>query len=153
MSNLEKLTESFKMKYEAFITGCDSVEELELWDKETFGEMDGFYSNDLISIIIRLIASDGIITQNEVDYLNKTFDVNYSLEELKCVYNDCKENFGESFDQDFENGIERIKKVNEKLANAYKELINLVCEIIIESDGVISAIELNEVDKLKELCK
>ncbi len=141
------------MKHEAFIIGCDSVEELELWDKETFGEMDGFYSNDLISIIIRLIASDGIITQNEVDYLNKTFDMNYSLEELKCIYNDCKENFGDTLDQNFENDIERLKKVNEKLAEAFKELVYLVCEIIIESDGVISATELNEVDKLKELCK
>ena len=141
------------MKHEAFIIGCDSVEELELWDKETFGEMDGFFSNDLISIIIRLIASDGIITQNEVDYLNKTFDMNYSLEELKCIYNDCKENFGDTLDQNFENDIERLKKVNEKLAEAFKELVYLVCEIIIESDGVISATELNEVDKLKQLCK
>ena len=57
-----------------------------LWDKEALGEMDVFYSNDLTSVIIRLIATDGKITQKEVDFLNETFDFEYTLDELIDVY-------------------------------------------------------------------
>jgi len=70
MKNVDMYIDSYKTKHEAFLIGCDSIEELGLWDKENLGEMDVFYSNDLTSIIIRLIATDGKITQKEVDYLN-----------------------------------------------------------------------------------
>ena len=56
MKNIERLTEDFKFKYERFLTGCDAIEENGQWDREKFGEMDAFYSNDLVSVIIRLIA-------------------------------------------------------------------------------------------------
>ena len=66
MSNLENYTQSFRMKYESFLTGCDAMEELGLWDKENLGEMEGYYVNDMVSVIIRLIATDGRITEKEV---------------------------------------------------------------------------------------
>lgn len=154
MNNLEMYTESFKTKYEAFINGCDSIEEIGLWDKEALGEMEAFYSNDLISIIIRIIASDKSIESKEVDYLNKTFGFCYTKEELTEVYNSCYENIvSESFDENFENGITYMRKINSKLADAYKELLYLVCKIIIESDGVIAESEVSEVKRLKAMCE
>lgn len=153
MKNLEMNTESFKTKYEAFINGCDSIEDMGLWDKESFGEMEAFYSNDLISIIIRIIATDKSIEQKEVDYLNKTFGFDYTKEQLVEVYNSCYENIvSESFDENFENGITYMRKINSKLADAYKELLYLVCKIIIESDGVVAETEVVEVEKLKTMC-
>ncbi|MBQ3528333.1 MAG: TerB family tellurite resistance protein [Clostridia bacterium] len=152
MKNVEMYIESFKLKYEAFITGCDSIEDMRLWDKEAHGEMDVFYSSDLASVIIRLIAVDGKITQKEVDYLNETFDFEYTLEELKELYNSCKEDIGHSFDESFENGITYMRSVNKSLADAYKELLSLICEIIIESDGVVSEEEIAEVKRLKAMC-
>ncbi len=153
MKNIDMYIDSFRTKYEAFLLGCDSIEEMELWDKETLGEMDAFYANDLASVIIRLIAADGRITQKEVDYLNETFGFDYALDELTEVYNNSKENIGEAFDENFENGISHMKKINQKLADAYKELLSLVCEIIIESDGIIAAEELAEVERLKAMCE
>lgn len=152
MENVDMYIESFKMKHELFITGCDSIEEMGLWDKETLGEMDAFYSNDLASIIIRLIAADGKITQKEVDYLNGTFGFEYTLDELIEVYNSCKDDIGHAFDENFENGITHMRKINPKLADAYKELLYLISEIIIESDGVVSESEIAEVKRLKALC-
>lgn len=152
MENLNRYIDSFKTKHESFLVGCDSIEEMGLWDKETLGEMDVFYSNDLTSVIIRLIASDGKITPKEVDYLNKTFGFEYTLEELTDVYNYCKDDIGHSFDESFENGITYMRKINGKLADAYKELLSLVCDIIIESDGIISEFETEEVKHLKSMC-
>lgn len=153
MKNVDMYIDSFKMKYESFLIGCDSIEKMGLWDKEAHGEMDAFYSNDLTSVIIRLIATDGKITQKEVDYLNETFDFEYSLEELIDVYNACRDDIGQAFDENFENGITYMRKINAKLADAYKELLSLICEIIIESDGVIAESEVSEVKRLKAMCE
>lgn len=153
MKDLAIKADSFKTKYEAFITGCDSIEELGEWNKELLGEMEAFYTNDIVSIIIRLIASDGKITEKETAFLNDAFDFTYTKEELAEVYNTCAENIEEAFDESFENGISYMRKINSKLADAYKELLYLICDIIIESDGIISVQEIQELEKLKEMCR
>ena len=153
MKNLDMYVESFKLKYEAFLLGCDSLEETGDWDIDELGEMDVFYANDLISVIIRLIAADGKIDCKEAKYLNDTFGFEYSAEELRCVYDSCKDDISSSFDENFENGISYMRRVNSKLADAYKELLSLICDIIIESDGMISEAEIKEVSRLKALCE
>ena len=153
MKNIEKYIESFKTKYESFINGCDSIEEMELWDKEKLGEMEAFYANDLTSVIIRLIAVDGQISQKEVDYLNESFGFGYSLAELTEVYENCIDNIDHSFDENFENGISYMRQINDNLADAYKELLSTVCEIIINGDGVVTPAEIDEVKRLKEMCE
>lgn len=152
MNELQKKVDIFKMKYESFLIGCDSIEEMELWDKNSLGEMEAFYSNDMVSIIIRLLASDGKISQKEVEYLNKTFGFEYTCSELIDVYDNCKDEIDRSFDEDFENGITYMRKINTKLADAYKELLLLICEIVIQSDGFISSVEKTEVERLKAKC-
>lgn len=152
MKDLHTLVESFKLKHERFIIGCDAVEEMGLWDKEAHGEMDVFYANDLVSVILRIIAADGTITDREVTYLNETFGFAYTTEELTEVYDNCAEDVGCAFDETFENGITLMRAINAKLADAYKELLGLVCEIIIYSDGVLTPSEVEEVLRLKSLC-
>ena len=144
--------EEFKMKYDSFLIGCEAIEEMKLWDKENLGEMEAFYANDLVSVIIRLIATDGEITHKEMEYLNKTFDFEYTLEGLNEVYNACKDDIDSSFDENFENGITYMRKINAKLADSYKELLALVCQIIIESDGVVAEAEVAEVKRLQAMC-
>ena len=151
MKNIDFYVESFNMKYELFRTGCDSIENMGLWNKEQYGEMDVFYSNEIVSIIIRLIAIDGKISQKEVDYLNSTFDFDYTLAELVEVYNACKDDIGRSFDEGFENGITYMRKINSELADEYKTLLALICEIIVESDGVIAEAERAEITRLKNM--
>ena len=152
MKNLEVYVDAFNVKYEMFRNGCDTIEEMKLWDKEAHGEMDVFYSNDMASIILRLIAADGKITEREVEYLNKTFDFGYTQEELEEVYKNSKENLEEFFDESFENGITLMRKINSGLADTYKELLAAICEIIINSDGVVALPETIQLEKLKEMC-
>ena len=151
MKNIDKLTEQFKSLYERFLIGCDSIEEIGQWNKEELGEMDVFYQNDLVSVILMLIATDGEISDKEVEYLNKNFGFDYNVDELSDVYEDCKEEIDSYFDENFENGITHMRSINTKLADAYKELLGLICDIIIESDDVISPEEIDVAKKLKEL--
>jgi len=151
MNNLKVYSDSFKLKFEKFIIGCDSIEEMGLWDKEKRGEMEAFYSADMVSVIIRLTAVDGKIASQEVVYINDVFGFDYTVEELKTIYADCKDAIESVFVEGLENGFSYMKRINEKLADAYKELVLLICDIVIESDGVIAAPELEMARKLKEL--
>lgn len=153
MKDIDISVESFKLKYEDFFIGCDSLEEIGLWNKDTYGEMEAFYMNDLTGVIIRLIATDGKITEKEVDYFNKSFGFDYTLEELVAVYDNSNGSIEASFDENFENGISLMRKINSKLADAYKELLALCCDIIIKSDGIITDAEIEEVKRLKALCE
>lgn len=102
-------------------------------------------------MILRLIAADGEISEKEAEYLNKNFGFEYTAEELTDIYESCEEEISHSFDEQFENGVTYMRSINEKLADAYKELLDLICDVIIESDDVIAPEEIEEVIKLKEL--
>ena len=151
MKNLDALTQEFNTKYERFFIGCDAVEDSGLWDIEEYGDMEAFYQNDLVSVIIRLIAADGSISSKEVEYLNKSFGFEYTVEELNEVYRSCKDDIGSYFDEQFQNGISVMRSKNEKLADAYKELLGLICDIIASSDGIVSPDEADEIRNLKSM--
>ncbi len=149
MNRIDKLTEEFRSKYETFQIGCDSLEEVGSWNKDELGEMDVFYENDLVSVILRLIASDGKISANEVEYLNENFGFDYSAAELKEVYKRSGDEIERSFDENFANGISYMRSISPNLADAYKELLGLICDIIAESDGVVSDEETRIIRQLK----
>lgn len=151
MSKLAEYAESFRLKHEKFLICCDSIEEMGLWDKEAYGEMDVFYSTDLMSVIIRLIAADGAITEAEVRYINDIFGFSYSVEELQAIYADCGEGIEAVYDEGMASGFAVMQGISDKLAAAYKELLGLICDIVMESDGVVAAPEAAMVQKLKTL--
>ena len=151
MERIDELTNEFMTKLEQFMIGCDAVEDAEQWDKDENGEMELFFENDLVSVILRLIASDGEISEKEAEYLNKTFGFDYTGEELKEVYKNCSDEIGGSFDETFRDGVARLRAISEPLADAYNELLCLICDIIAESDGVVSPDEIEEIKNLKEL--
>lgn len=151
MNRLEALSEGFKLKYEKFLAGCDSIEELGEWDKENLGEMDVYYVSDLTGVIIKLIAADGKFTQAETDYINDIFGFNYTIKELEDIYGEFGDDIDAVFSEEMENGISKMKHINKKLAAAYKDLLQTVCDIIIASDGVISSPEIELASRLKTL--
>ncbi len=149
MENLKKYSEEFKFKFEKFLIGCDSIEEMDLWNLDRFGEMDVYYSNDITSVIIRLIAADGEFSAKEVEFLNDMFGFEYDEDELREIYDECSDGIENIFDDGVENGLTVMKAINEKLANTYKELMILICDIIIAADGEINNIEIELVKNLK----
>lgn len=150
VEQLKTYSDSFKIKFEKFLNGCDAVEELEQWDLEENGEMDVFYSADLTSIVVRLIAADGNISQKEVDYLNDFFGFDYTVNELIELYDDCADAIDNLLNDEAENGLNLLRSINERLANAYVDLILTLCDIVIASDDVIDKAEVELAKQIKE---
>ncbi len=146
--------DGFKLKFEKFLNGCDSIEEIELWDKEEYGEMDVFFTADLVSVIVKLIVSDGEVTQKEVDYLNKLLGFEYGIEEVSDIYEDCGDAIDAFFDDELESSIDMIRKVNEKLADAYADLLVTACDLVSESDGIVMEEEIELAREIRAaVCK
>lgn len=150
MEEIKWYAESFRMKLDAFRTGCDAIELQNLWDKARLGEMEVFYESELVAVLLRLIASDGRITQREADVFNDSFGFCYSLPALEEICDSCTINLAQAFDEDLENGVYYLRGIQERLADAYKELLALGCKILIKSDGIVAREELAEVQRLVE---
>ena len=153
MKNVAALTEEFRFKYERFILGCDCQEDLAAWDKETLGEMDVYYENELLGVILRLIVADGKISDKESDYLNRCFGYEQTPEMLSEVYENCRERYVRPIEEDFAESFRRLVAVNAKLAAAYRELLSLICDILTESDGAITPSEVETAQQLRALAK
>ena len=151
MEQIDNLTKAFRFQYERFHLGCEAIEETGTWDKEKFGGMGAFYENDLLCMILRVIVADGKVSAREVEYLNRNFAFEHTVESLTEVYDNCRGEIGESFDMKFKNGVECLKSINVKLAALYTELIGTICDILIASDGEISLDEIQEAQRIKAL--
>ena len=141
--------DGLKLKFEKFLNGCDSIEEIDQWDKEEYGEMDVFFTADLVSVIVKLIISDGEVTQEEVDYLNNLMGFDYGIEEVSDIYEDCGDAIDVFFDDELESGIDMLRKINVKLADAYADLLVTACDIIAESDGLVMGEEIELARKVR----
>lgn len=98
-----------------------------------------------------LIASDGNISEKEVEKLEELFGFTYELEELKNLYSLCKESIESMFSQGVSESYLLLKSKNVKLAAAYKDLIDLVVKMAVECDGVVSEAEKEMALKLKDI--
>ena len=151
MADLKQMTQSFQYKWDKFLIGCSAVQEEGKWDAERNGDMETFYSNDLISMILRLIAADGKITAQETEYLNDAFGFDYDTDELKDVWENCGDLLGDDFEERFRTGVARLEFTDEALAAQYRELLAQIAEIIVESDGVTAPEEIEAVNRLKAI--
>ena len=86
MKKLHEYSEAFKLKYEIFMNGCDAIEDEGLWNKEKYSEMEAFYTNDLVSVVLKLIAADGNFSEKEAGFINDVFGFEYTTEELEEIY-------------------------------------------------------------------
>ncbi|MBE6988709.1 MAG: hypothetical protein E7432_08065 [Ruminococcaceae bacterium] len=153
MEKIKNYSDEFKFKLERFMTGCDSLEEAQAWDKEAFGEMDVYYTNELASIAIRLISSDGRFSGGEAQFMEDMFGFENTPAELEDIWENCQDNLETMFDEGSENGFTLMKNINEKLAESYKELVALVCDIVMEADGSVVKAEMAVAEKIKAAVK
>ena len=97
MMGAELLTSVFVIRKELFSVACDSTEEKGKWDRERWGEMKLFYENDLVSTILRVMASDEQFSVSETHFLEDFFEIRYTAEELMELYQSV--NFAESIER------------------------------------------------------
>ena len=143
MTNLENLTQSFKLKYNRFKEDCDKFQ----------NGGNGFYGYDLSTVALRFIAANGAVKQDEVKVYNSLFDFDYTGSDLLELYRGSGDMLmGEHFDADFSAAYTRLRGIDESLAMYYLELLDLLGNIISASDGEITDDEVEEMDNLKALC-
>jgi len=150
--------EGLKVNYEQFIHGCDALEEGGLWNVEEKGDLEAWIANDILCVIIRLVAADGKFTQEEVDFINNTFGNTalgfcYSIEELKEVYNNCQDKIDNLFEEGIPETIKILSDLDEDAVNGYRNLLSQICGIVIESDSEISPSETEQAKYLMDLLK
>ena len=149
MKNINEMSELFLSKYDAFIDRCDELEEKGVWDKDEYGEMEMFFLGDVISDIFHLIGADGEISRGEIDFFRKNFRFDVTDEDLKEMYKLCCDDVcGDFFETQFKENMEFLRGVDQKLLEDYKELLLLICDIIIASDDIVCDVEIEEKKKL-----
>ena len=154
MNELDISAESFQLKFDKFLMGCEAVGGATLWDDDTYGAMEDYYAELLVSTLLRTITADGWVSDREVAYLNQLFGFDYDSGELEQVYDGCSDMLGsECFDKELTDGIRRLRECSEPLANAFLELIDLVCDIIARSDGFVTEEEKTEIERIRNLVK
>lgn len=149
MTRLQEMSESFKFQYEKFINGCDALEANGDWNVSSDGEMEAYYLNDIMCMITLLISSDGEFSDVEASYVNDMFGFSYTPEELKDLYKHSGNDIIDFVASEIPAGYRRMKLINSKLADHYKSMIYLICDIIAESDGIIHAAETRQIEKIK----
>lgn len=151
MAEIDELSTQFQQKFDQFLLDCNVMEQDGRWDTEELGEVEAFYTNDLMSVILRLIASDGTFTEKEVAYFDRDFGFQYTPDELSAIYESCSKDIENAFRSNFEDGLARLRELDPSLAASYGELVNLICKIISESDGVVASDELEEINALAQM--
>ena len=149
MFNLKTQAEAFKLNYEKFLTACDALEEEKRWDTEKYGEMESWYFNDIMCVIIHLISSDGSFSRKEADYVNDVFGFGYTAAELAELYRVQGEDINRLILEDVPANYQLLKGFDGELAELYKTLLLQVCGIVADSDGVLHDSERKLIDGLK----
>ena len=156
MKDLDISAASFQAQFERFLIGCEAVEQEAgaAWDRESLGEMQDHYAAMLVTIILRTITADGWVSDRETAYLNEFFGFTYKSGELEQVYESCKELItSEVYEATLADSITSLHRLNGKLADAYRALIALVCDIIARSDGFVTAEEKAEIAHIRALAE
>ena len=150
MSLLQQKAESFKTMYEKFVNGCDALEQSGAWDTDASGEMEGYYFNDIMCVILHLISADGLFADEEAQYVNDVFGFRYSADELREIYRTEGDDIQKMIDAELPAGYEKMKAISTGLAGHYRALMLMICDIISGSDGIIHSAEGSIIGKVRE---
>ena len=149
MKEKDRLTEGFKLKLEIFINGCDQKEIDLKWNREERGEMEAYYQNDLIAFVVNVMYADGNISPEEVDYLNKNFGFEYTVEELRDVHRFLQDEVYGSFEDQLIDDVKYLMSLDKNMGRSFIELLLMLCDIISQSDDKVEEAEIRAVAVVK----
>lgn len=135
----------FSLRWEKFLNGFDSLEELGYWDKEANGEMDAYCENLLVSILMHFMAVDGTVKKEEVEKMNAIFGFDYGFLFVEQICKTMDDKLAEFVDNP-QTVFALVTQAQSKIAEALKELLVEACRVVIESDGVVAESEKTSLD-------
>lgn len=146
------MEKDFNLEWEKFINCFDAIEEMTLWDKNAYGEMEAFCENILISVLIHFVAVDGKVKPMEVEKLNKAFGFRLKFAQIENIYSNMSEEINDCI-ADPDGMLDIIAKANLKIAERFKELLVEACELIVNSDDFVDVRESTELSRFVENLK
>ena len=150
MSNAKEYIDDFKANYDQFMMSCDAIEEEGKWPLDELGEMNAYFMNDFACVIIKLVAADGKIDEEELAFLNDALGFEYKAEELEELYKNDGDRIDAYFETELDDSLAVIRGINEKMAESYKNLLVMVVNIVIQSDNNVTEEEKAAAQKLIE---
>lgn len=152
MNKLDTYIDGYRLKLEKLIICCDGLEE-DVWDLEEYGEMDSYLINELMSVVLPLVAVDGKVTDGEVEYINRIFGTEYSLPELNIICMDVVGFSYEEIDERIKETSTLLKRISTELEENYREMYVALCELLEASDYELGNEEEDFLAALKETMK
>ncbi len=138
---------NFKLCWELFINGFDSLEHVGSWDVEKYGEMEAYCENILICLLVKSVFADKSIQQDEIDAINDLFGLELTLSTVTQIY-EIMESENEDVIDNLSKSLEPIKQANINVYERFKDTITEACQTIIDSDGIVSDVEKNKVKEI-----
>lgn len=149
MSKFFRLIDEYKQRLESFLSDCDAVGKSGAWDRDEYGDMDTYYTGELVGLCARMIAGDEAIEEDDCEFMTRAFGFEYSPEEVDELYASCR-----FWDADTEvelrDSIRELTAISPMLSDDYRKLVSLSAEILLES-GRKSEEELNLVKQIYEI--
>ncbi len=136
---------NFKLAWEKFINGCDTLENMGAWDVEKNGELEAYCENILVSTLLYFVATDGKVSQVETEKFNQNFGFSYTLDDL-CNITETMSSELKTFVENPREVFETLEKVSPDLASAFLFTVVLGCTTVIESDGILSQRETDALE-------
>ena len=133
----------FKFQWERFLNGFDSLEEIGKWDIDEHGEMETFCENILVCILVKAVFSDREVTQPEIDAINDMFGFKLDINTVSQIIGIMDSEKNDILD-DPKATFDLIKTANEKIYNEFKELVCAACQMVMESDGIATSVEVEK---------
>ncbi len=139
---MEKACEEFRVLYDQFVNSCDAAEMAGKWDKEEYGEMEGYFFNTLMGILMNVINADGNIGAREAEVLNDCFGFSYTVDELIELYGYCGKDLEANYAENAKIAMALLNGIDEGLADRFRELVLAICNLVAETeDGVLESEE------------
>lgn len=152
MNKLDTYIDGYRLKLEKLIICCDGLEE-DVWDIEEYGEMDSYLINELMSVVLPLVAVDGRVTDGEVEYINRIFGTEYSLPELNVICMDVEGISYDEIDERIRETSTLLKRISTELEESYRDMYVALCELLEVSDYELGNAEEDFLAALKETMK
>ncbi len=144
-----KMCAEFRILYDQFVNSCDAAEIAGKWDKEEYGEMEGYFFGTLMGILMNVVNADGNIGAREAEVLNDCFGFTYTVDELIELYGYCGKDIEANYAENTRIAMELLRDIDVTLADRFRDLVLAICGIVAESeDGVLES-EKNLLDALK----
>lgn len=132
----------YAVLWEKFADACDKMERDGIWETEQYGGMKAYFANDMLCILLKLAASDKIVTYTECDMINDIIGTTITRDEA----NEILTQLGD-VDGMVSQGYALLRELDAKAAGDYKDMIRLACIAVSESDSFAERCEQERMEQ------